>query len=421
MTFASYTNIVEPTVIPLAGTFTAQVNDIDAGGLQKPGGTASSADNSTPTVSAGLDHDHPAPHALRAHRLRDRPGRGPAGLPVAAGGRGRRGRDRADRPGQGRRAAAAFVRSCPGGTRVFPDLAQVVAGNTNAATGTCASGDLDCWSEWLPTAAYTPPRCTSGSSRATGTRAVAGRRTTRSSLTLDKGTGPFRVTSQALARVRRRWHRPDRHLDGEHGRAGGEREDLAVGGWRPDVPDRAACEHAQRRLADRDAAGDAAAQARIKVEAVGNYFFDVSHADLTITEPPTGLSVLGMPASATTQYSDPLVFAFTAESANAPLDSVVASQTGLPAGLALTKTAPGAWAVTGAVTAAPGTYPVHLEVTDGTETKVFDRSVVVTRESATATYDGDTERCGDPGWPGRGRGPARRGRRRGPGRHLRRR
>ena len=48
MTFASYTNIVEPTVIPLAGTFTAQVNDIDAGGLQKPGGTASSADNKRP-------------------------------------------------------------------------------------------------------------------------------------------------------------------------------------------------------------------------------------------------------------------------------------------------------------------------------------------------------------------------------------
>ena len=55
--------------------------------------------------------------------------------------------------------------------------------------------------------------------------------------------------------------------------------------------------------------------------------------------------------------------------------------------------------MTGAVTAAPGTYPVHLEVTDGTETKVFDRSVVVTRESATATYDGDTSAAATHGGP----------------------
>ena len=48
-------------------------------------------------------------------------------------------------------------------TRVFPDMAQVLAGNTNAVTGACPTRDdpgqpaaaptqlLDCYSEFLPT------------------------------------------------------------------------------------------------------------------------------------------------------------------------------------------------------------------------------------------------------------------------------
>ena len=51
-----------------------------------------------------------------------------------------------DSPGQN---AAA-----PSPTRVFPDLAQILANNTNAETGTCPAGDVDCFSEFLPTAAY---------------------------------------------------------------------------------------------------------------------------------------------------------------------------------------------------------------------------------------------------------------------------
>ena len=64
-------------------------------------------------------------------------------------------------------------------TADFPDLAQVIAGNTNAVTGTCpavgrapptapAEARLDCYSEFLPTAGYvgtfgsTGRRCTSG-------------------------------------------------------------------------------------------------------------------------------------------------------------------------------------------------------------------------------------------------------------------
>ena len=140
--------------------------------------------------------------------------------------------------------------------------------------------------------------------------------------------------------------------------------------------------------------------ARIKVEAVGNYFFDVSHADLTITLPSSGLTVTGVPASATAQHSDPLVFAFTAESTNAPLGSLTATLTGLPSGLSLVGVVPGL--VGGGRHRAgrrPRTYPVHLEVADGVTTKAFDRNVVVTAESATAAYDGPTSVSATQGGP----------------------
>ncbi len=39
-------------------------------------------------------------------------------------------------------------------TRVFPDLAQILSNNTNALTGTCPAADVECFSEFLPTADY---------------------------------------------------------------------------------------------------------------------------------------------------------------------------------------------------------------------------------------------------------------------------
>jgi hypothetical protein len=50
-------------------------------------------------------------------------------------------------------------------TRVFPDLDQILANNTNADTGACSAGPIappvpipvkECFSEFLPTSDYTP-------------------------------------------------------------------------------------------------------------------------------------------------------------------------------------------------------------------------------------------------------------------------
>lgn len=99
-------------------------------------------------------------------------------------------------------------------TRVFPDMAQVLAGNTNAVSGTCPSAAglpnrqlpdtlLDCYSEFLPTADYLGSldaddavmnfRLTARDGFPNG----GGVAWEELALTVDKTAGPFLVTSQA--------------------------------------------------------------------------------------------------------------------------------------------------------------------------------------------------------------------------------
>ena len=154
---------------------------------RQPGGAVTPTGNTPPVVTrAGLVHD-PVPHAVRAHRQRHRRRRRPAHLHVGAerhrharraprwstrrktngplfrqfGTRARRRRSTTrtqyDSPGENDPTADP--------TRVFPDLAQILANNTNAATGDCPNGPppadaagparpIDCYSEFLPTAGY---------------------------------------------------------------------------------------------------------------------------------------------------------------------------------------------------------------------------------------------------------------------------
>ncbi|MGL5819670.1 MAG: M12 family metallo-peptidase [Phycicoccus sp.] len=190
-------------------------------------------------------------------------------------------------------------------TRVFPDLAQILAGNTNAATGTCPPAPplppegepvppvdakvRECFSEFLPVAGYVG---TAGST----TPAMNFRVTARDgfvngggtsyddvTLRLDPSAGPFLVSSQATRTTL----------------AGGEAATVTwkVNGTRPlarnvkislstdggatfgtvlassTANDGSQSVRIPRVVTDR---------ARIKIEAVGNYFFDINDAELRI-------------------------------------------------------------------------------------------------------------------------------------------
>jgi hypothetical protein len=91
-------------------------------------------------------------------------------------------------------------------TRVFPDMAQILANNTNAATGTCPTPTpsaptplpqslVDCISEFLPTSVYPGPMHFVLTTR--DGHAGAGGVTESSIVTVKlSGGDPFRVTSQ---------------------------------------------------------------------------------------------------------------------------------------------------------------------------------------------------------------------------------
>jgi hypothetical protein len=187
-------------------------------------------------------------------------------------------------------------------SRTFPDLTQVLAGNTNAQTGSCPAAPadtdadvpaavIDCYSEFLPTADYAGPmhfRLTARDGYAAG----GGTSYDDVVLTLDSSAGPFLVTS--------------RRTPGEPAVGGGP-ETVT---WDVNGTDAAGLAPTVRISLSTDGGltypsvlavttpndGSAAVtlpavdtdHARIKVEAVGNYFFDVNDADFAIAtdDPP---------------------------------------------------------------------------------------------------------------------------------------
>ncbi len=98
-------------------------------------------------------------------------------------------------------------------TRVFPDMAQILANNTNAVTGACpaaaatpTAADMECFSEFLPTAGYVGFAGTNASPASLNFRLTArdghggvGSAATR--LVLAPNAGPFLVTSHNSAVV----------------------------------------------------------------------------------------------------------------------------------------------------------------------------------------------------------------------------
>ena len=302
-------------------------------------------------------------------------------------------------------------------TRVFPDLQQILDDNTNAATGACTNGPIalpvpvsvnECFAEFLPTVDYVGFTGVNASPlslhfRFTARDGAGGVNSADTTLLLDNTAGPLRVTSQGSA----------------ISYIGGSDQTVT---WDVNNTDRPALApnvlislstdggytYPHVLVANTPNDGSqlvtlpnvATIDARIKVEAVGNIFFDVNHSDFVIRAVPVVSNSLNG-GSQSVQYSDSLApdVTVTATDADSPGSTLNASASGLPNGLSLavvsttgSTTLPGSrtWEVAGTVDDAPGTYPVTVTVNDetgGIGSTSF--TIEVTKEDAEATYTGD--------------------------------
>lgn len=186
-------------------------------------------------------------------------------------------------------------------TRVFPDMAQVLANNTNAETGSCPTasspptGDqIDCFSEYLPTAAYVGFVGTNASPaslnfRLTGRDGKGGVGSASTQLVLAATAGPFLVTSPNTAvslpgasTQTVTWSVANTDV----APVGTTQVKISLstdGGL--NFPYVLAAAVPNTGSAPVVLPSVLTSTARIKVEAVGNVFFDVSNADFAITAP----------------------------------------------------------------------------------------------------------------------------------------
>ena len=199
------------------------------------------------------------------------------------------------------------------------------------------------------------------------------------SLTVVPAAGPFRVTSQATpATVDANTHAGRDLGRGRHEHGPDQRDQRRaddVGERRRELPLVLAASTANDGSQSVAVPNVATTNARIMVRAVGNVFFDISHADLTINPSPTPSAANNVPDSgATVQYTDAPASAITvtAFDNDSPGSSLSAQAVGLPAGMSLSAGSPSGgppgartFTVSGATTAPPGTYPVVVTVTDG--------------------------------------------------------
>jgi hypothetical protein len=183
-------------------------------------------------------------------------------------------------------------------SRSFPDIQQVLSDTTNAATGSCAAQSgtaaVDCYSEFLPTPVWLGVagdrvlhfRVTARDNASGG----GGVGTADTALTLAPGAGPFRVTSQAQPQsvssatlLPVTWDVARTELPP----VGAANVRILLS-----TDDGVTFPHVLAESTPNDGAQEvdlppvATVAGRIKIEAVGNVFFDASRKPLTITVPP---------------------------------------------------------------------------------------------------------------------------------------
>jgi hypothetical protein len=194
-------------------------------------------------------------------------------------------------------------------TRTFPDLEQILANNTNAQTGLCPAAPadataavpvptIDCFSEWLPTSDY------AGSVEAGNNAPVAlnfrftardlapdagGYSTADTTVLVDTTAGPFLVSSKngPAAAVAGRTEEVRWAVNGtdKASLAPNVRISLSTDGGRtfPTVLAESTPNDGAHPVTWPNTGTDTA---RIKIEAVGNVFFDVNNTDFEIVARP---------------------------------------------------------------------------------------------------------------------------------------
>ena len=183
-------------------------------------------------------------------------------------------------------------------TRVFPDMLQVLANNTNAETGACpvaasppTGPQIDCFSEFLPTIDYAGMAGVNASParlnfKLTARDGQGGVNSAATQLVLAPGAGPFLVTSpntavtlDGFSTQTVTWNVANTNAAPVN--TANVRITLSVDGgatWPFTLAANAANSGSQSVLMP----NVGSTLARVRVEAVGNVFFDLSNANFTI-------------------------------------------------------------------------------------------------------------------------------------------
>jgi hypothetical protein len=188
-------------------------------------------------------------------------------------------------------------------TRVFPDMQQILIDNTNAGTGACANAPIagpvpqsvtECFSEFLPTIDYVGFAGTNATPlslhfRFTARDGKGGVDSKDTTLLIDNTAGPLRVTSQASPII---YNGPSISTTvtwavnntAQPALAPNVKISLSTDGGTtfPFVLVASTLNDGSELVTFPNVT---TTTARLKVEAVGNIFFDVNHSDFTIQSP----------------------------------------------------------------------------------------------------------------------------------------
>lgn len=316
-------NANQLSLVNCTGGCSGYVNEIAKGGITTRGGsTITATGNSIPTVSAPVSFTIPlrTPFSLTASGadvdgdtltyLWEQNDRGAAsGTALFTNGKTNGPLFRQFGIAANVSAADALLYNSPGQnlvatspTRVFPDLNQILANQTNAVTGSCPANDVICFSEYLPTVSYvgfagvnaTP---LSLNFRVTVRDGRGGVNSANTSLLIDNTAGPLLVTSQGTA-VNYAAHSTqtvtwDVNNTATASLAPNVRITLSTDGGNtfPYVLAASTPNDGSQSITTPNVG---TTTARIKVEAVGNIFFDINSTNFTISSPTAaGVSVAG--------------------------------------------------------------------------------------------------------------------------------